>query len=59
VRGLWRISDPVERPYQVRKESTPRQIGRYLYLLLGVFFVLTEFVYFFEGIDWLSGSARF
>jgi hypothetical protein len=50
----WRGTDHSLRRFQVQQRTAAQQAGRILYLLLGLFFVVTEIVYFWLGIDWLN-----
>jgi hypothetical protein len=50
----WRGSDYSLRPFQVQKRTAAQQGGRFLYLVVGLFFVVIELVYFWLGIDWLN-----
>jgi hypothetical protein len=58
LRAGWKGNDYSLRRFQVRQTTSAEQIGRILYLLLGLFFIVTEIIYFWLGIDWLKVSTK-
>jgi cytochrome b561 len=57
LRGSMR-TEYRQRRFQVKRRSAAEWASRIVYLLLGLFFITIEAVYFWSGVDWLQRVTR-